>query len=322
MKSKTKKILTGAIALSLVTVVTVGGTMAYLTKQTEKRANNFTFASEALNANLTEPNWDGVIDYEYSEDGTTITPIYDYIDNDSNLETPKVPVYGYEGGDKSKPITDKEKLEELKEDDNTTNDPDRPRFDSKDNTYNPPSYGDEDAENMISGQVALKNPIITNTGSVSDEWVAAKITFVYAEGTKDAGKMLSSTDMSNVLTAIEIDYNTTQWDNIITTSDNTSKVFYYKEILKKDSDSTDVGKYGDSTEPIFTQVKVKNTATNEDLKKLEDMGGFAIYIEGFAVQSDIMTTYNSDTLNNYVEFASDNDTSDKKVVKPGIIKAN
>lgn len=309
MKSKTKKIVTGAIALSLITVMAVGGTMAYLTKTTEKRANNFTFASEGLNAILTEPNWDGIIDYEYDENGN-ITPIYDYIDDDENSATPDVPVYGYKDGDKSNPVTDKDDIN-----DST----DRPRFDSKNDTYTPPSYGDEDAQNMIAGQVALKNPIITNTGSIADAWVAAKITFVYAEGTTKAGQTLSSTDMSNVLNAIDIDYNETEWDNISTATDGTSKVFYYTKTLAKDDDATDVGNYGEKTEPIFTQVKVKDTASNEDLKKLEDIGGFAIYIEGFAIQSDIMENYSADTLNSHVKFASDNDTSNKDVDKPGII---
>lgn len=334
MKAKTKKIVTGAVALSLVMVMAVGGTMAYLTKQTEKRANNFTFASEGLNANLIEPDWDGVIDYEYDE-SSDITPIYDYIANpdydeskDPNPETNpnKLPVYGYKGGDKLKPITDKTTLETLKNDDDETNDPDRPRMDSTDDTYNP-TYGDEDAQNMIPGQVALKNPIITNTGSITDEWVATKITFVYAEGTDNAGEKLSLQDMKSVTNAIEISYDAdattgTTWDRATGTSSDIEQIFYYKNILKKDSNATDVGEYGESTTPIFTQVKVKQDASNEDLKKLEDIGGFAIYIEGFAVQSDIMEDFNAETLSKYVKFASDNDTSNKSVAKPGIIKAD
>lgn len=324
MKTKTKKIVTGVIALSLVMVMAVGGTMAYLTKQTEKRANNFTFASEGLNANLTEPDWDGVIDYEYDDDGN-ITPIYEYIDNpdydkskDPNPETNpnKIPVYGYEDGDESKRITEKSEIKDPLDVENNRK--------NKDGG----NYGDEDAQLMVPGQVALKNPIITNTGSITDEWVAAKITFVYGEGSDNAGKTLSLTDMQNVLAAIEIDYNADKeseatWEREQSSnSSDMEQIFYYNRILEKDSDATDVGSYGKSTEPIFTQVKVKDSATNEDLKKLEDIGGFAIYIEGFAVQSDIMEEYDANKLSEYVEFASDNDTSNKSVDKPGIIPSN
>lgn len=39
------------------------------------------------------------------------------------------------------------------------------------------------------------------------------------------------------------------------------------------------------------KVSVKNTATNQQVKALEDMGDFAIWIEGFAVQSDVSAEY-------------------------------
>lgn len=262
MSKKHKKILGGAVTLSLLAALVISGTLAYLTDSTEQRVNNFTFDSDAVKAMLTEPEWDGVVDYEY--DGTDIIPIYGYTGNDE-------PIYGYEGGDVTKPVTDKTKR----------TDPGVTRAEG--------TYGDEQAQNMIPGQSAQKNPIITNTGETADVWVAAKITFVYGEGSENEGQPLSLTDMQKVSDAIEIDYKTAD-DNdwarsAATAATDVSQVFYYKQILKKDADAKQ-GVYGEATSPIFTSVTVKTTADNAQMKALEEMGGFAIWIEGFAVQSD------------------------------------
>lgn len=276
MKTKTKKIVGGTVALTLVAAVVAGGTFAYLTHQTEKRVNNFTFAKSdvALNAMLTEPSWDGIIDYEYNDDGT-ITPVYAYTDGtDLDGNPTKVPVYGYTDGDTDKPVTDKA---------NITSTTKRPNG----------TYGDEQSKSMIPGSTAGKNPKITNTGNQTDSWVAAKITFVYStdgNGHK-AGTPLNATDMAVVNDIIDVDYNSNKttdakWECINTSTDGTSKVFYYKETLAKDTDTTpDV--YGEETEPIFTTVSVKEEATNEQIDKLNAIGGFVIYVEGFAAQSDV-----------------------------------
>lgn len=310
MKSKNKKLLTGAAALGLIGAVAAGGTLAYLTDQTESRANNFTFAS--INAMLTEPGWDGVMDYEYDDDGN-ITPVYDYIDDD-------VPVYGYEDGDKSKPVTDKKDI---------TDTTDRPRKDSTDPDYKTPTYGDEQAQNMIPGASASKNPIITNTGSKVDEWVAAKITFVYAEGAKKAGEPLSQLDLQAVMDVIDIDYNVgsaaDDWKRVEGSETSLSQVFYYQSILEKDANAEDKGVYDGVTEPIFTKVTVDPKATNEQLKVLEDMGGFAIWIEGFAVESTIAKDYDAfeqwGTDGNVTFGSTPAEGAPVKVTRPGIVPA-
>ena len=314
MKAKTKKILAGTAALSLVAAVAIGGTYAYLTRETEQRANNFTFASDAVDAMLTEPDWDGVVDYEYDDD-CNITPIYNWLDDDADPDTPPVPVYGFENGDIQKPVTDKTKA-----DDPTT---DRPRKDSNDDTFNP-TYGDEQAQNMIPGQTAAKNPKITNTG-ITDEWVAAKITFVYGEGAgaDKAGKPLNKNDMKAVTDAVDIDYKTNtadNWDRVSGLSTDVSQVFYYKNIVAVDGE----------TDPIFTTVTVKTTADSDEIKALEDMGGFAIWIEGFAVQSDIAEEYSSTdaTVVTFKSWGNDGgvtfnntptDDAPATVAKPGIL---
>ncbi len=324
MKSKAKRITLTILALCLVAAITIGGTLAYLTRETERRANNFTFSGagdgKALNAMLTEPEWDGVIDYEYAENGT-ITPIYDYIDHDNNAETPNVPVYGYDGGDLDLPITDKANLDA---------DSDRARFSTTDNTFEP-VYGDESAQNMIPGASALKNPVITNTGLVCDAWVAAKITFVYGENhpTK-AGQPLNSLDLAALMDVITIDFNTDTTDNwerigAGATAADLSQTFYYKETLAKTAANAAPGVYGDVTDPIFNSVSVKPGATTEQIAALEAINGFAIWIEGFAAQSDVAEDYAAFKTwgtTGVVFSNTPTESAPANVAKPGIIPAN
>lgn len=275
MKAKTKKIIGGTLALSLVAATAIGGTLAYLTRQTEKRVNNFTFAKSdvALNAMLTEPAWDGIVEYEYNADGT-VTPIYGYT-------TGGEAVYGYTNGDRSQPVTDKSAI------DDTTK---RPTTNADDTII---TYGIDQSKSMIPGSTASKNPIITNTGNQADSWVAAKITFVYATGDNE-GKPLNTADMVKVDDIIVVDYNSkksdAKWEEIGDSTGKSSKTFFYKETLTKDSDPTP-GVYGEATEPLFTTVSVKPEAKNEQIDALNAMGGFVIYVEGYAVQSDVATNY-------------------------------
>lgn len=300
MKSKAKKIAIGGACVALVAAVSAGGTLAYLTAQTERRANNFTFSSTALAAKLTEPEWDGIVDYEY--DGDTIHPVYDYIDTDDDNDptTPdvNVPVYGYTDGDPNSPVIDKTDI------DDTTKRP------NKDDGEEP--YGDEAAQNMIPGASANKNPLITNTCDIN-EYVAAKITFVYADGSENAGKPLNLTDLSAVMDVISIDYNTetTDWERTEGGEKDLSQVFSYKTVVNP----------GESTEPIFNSVTVSKAATNEQIKALEDMGGFAIWIEGYAAQSDAVADY--ETFKSEIAFNNTpSDAEPANVAKPGIVGAN
>lgn len=272
--TKKKKITIAALSIVLVIACTLGFTLAYMTRLTEKRSNNFSFGGDtALNAKLTEPSWDGIRFYEINDDGT-VTPVYEYLEDD-----PEQPVYGYVNGDPTRPVTDKNDI------DSTT---DKPRYDGV-------KYGAEESVNMIPGRVAPKNPFITNTGNLCDEWVAAKITFVYAAGSANAGKPLSATDLANVLDCIEIDYNSdsgagAKWERIESDANSLSQTFYYKEILEKASTDA-VNAEGGKTESIFTTVKVIDEASAASIKKIYDIGGFAIYIEGFAAQSTVSTDY-------------------------------
>lgn len=287
MKAKTRKILTGVTALTLTAAISAGGTFAFLTKFTEKRANNFTFASGDMDAKLIEPKWDGVIDYE---DGDI--PVYDYIDDDDDPDTPDVPVYGYEDGDPEKPVTDKK-------------DRNKPGVTRPKKADGEPPYGVEAGQNMIPGQIAPKNPYIVNTGNM-DEWVAAKVTFVYADGSDEFGKTpgakLTTTDFALVTAAMQIDWpETYSGDSTYTEPENdapyTSKGWYYinpTEGLDKNGNNYKsemifyydkiITANGDETAPIFNTVTLSKDAGTEQIEALEAIGGFAIYIEGYAVQ--------------------------------------
>ena len=266
-KSKMSKIIAGTLALTAVAAVVAGGTFAFLTARTEEKINNFSFQVDSLDANLTESDWDGIVDY----DGDT--PIYGYNGNR--------PIYGYVDGSKNNPVYD-------------SNEPGAGTRPTKETDGRAIVYGEDEAKEMIPGTTARKSPIITNTGTVCDEWVAAKITFVYGKGSKNAGKPVNNVDMQQITDIISIDYKVSsgdKWERVEGDADSVSQVFYYKDCLKKRTNASDAKIKGEKTKPIFTKVTVKETATNEQIKKLEDMGGFAIYIEGFGAQKEVGENY-------------------------------
>ncbi len=279
MNAKTKKILTGVGALALTAAISITGTVAYLTHITEQRANNFTFETEGLDAMLTEPKWDGVVGYKYV--GNKIYPTYGKKDG-------KI-IWGYTDGDPNKPVTNDE---EGKGEEPPAN---------VDELLPPKTYKDEsvgylEAKKMVPGRVANKDPMITNTGKM-DEWVAAKVTFVYGEDSKDAGKPIpSETVKKDIMPVIEIDWGTTTADT--TSVADGGKKWYLKEGAPEGTfdgnNYTDQMTFyydtaldtttGKESTSIFNSIKLADSATTEQVKKLEDMGGFAIWIEGYAVQ--------------------------------------
>jgi predicted ribosomally synthesized peptide with SipW-like signal peptide len=322
------------LALVLALAVAASATYAYMTDSTEKRANNFTFASgnDALDARLVEPEWDGIVDYEYDDEGN-LTPVYAYIDDDANPSTPNVPVYGYNGGNPASPILDKTALGSIVvPEGKTIGDVVRPRdTDGINNPSNHEEYGDDDAVLMIPGDSALKNPIIYNTGVVLDEWVAIKATFVYADGHADAGKPLSMEDYIAVTDVIGVDWdnaignNNTEdrWQFISQESGGISQIYYYKNTLDKIAAGAAPGVY-DQTIPLFTAVSVSPDAVPSQMLYLEQMGGFVIFLEGFAVQRDVADSYEEfrsyGTSGGVVFENSPTSTNAVSVTAPGILK--
>lgn len=324
MKAETRKVLTGAAALTLTAAVSVGGTLAYLSKVTEKRANNFTFASDNLDAKLTEPEWDGAVDYEEDENGD-IHPVYEDPDNPGDT------FYGYRDKNKDGKLDEEEKKEE-----NKVTKKNRPTKDEDWDDVLPPDElpdgstpGRIEAQEMIPGSEVHKNPIITNTGKV-DEWVAAKVTFVYADGAKDAagndiaGIKLNKDDFEKVLKAIKVDWTEAYTGNIaeksqfesagtwyyagdsaLASGDYASEMVFYYDTLVEAGESNNV------TNEIFSLVTVKDV-DNSAIEALEKIGGFAIYVEGYAVQDSAFDAYgwvnnvNDDKPENNAVFASGN----------------
>lgn len=138
------------------------------------------------------------------------------------------------------------------------------------------------AKKMIPGEVAPKNPIVKNTCDY-DEWVALKVTYVKT-GTDT---VLTDEEMDKVNAAMtQITYSGAwEYNSSASPSDSgtkgQSKVYFYKTKLQA----------GGQTEALFTEIAVSAEATNEQLKALEDMGGFDIKIEGFATQGSTAEDY-------------------------------
>lgn len=171
------------------------------------------------------------------------------------------------------------------------------------------NYGIDNAKNLLPGGDADKNPVITNTGKITDVRTAAKISFVYSStaGVDKAGKLLSTADLAALMDVLEIDYNTTSWTRKSgETENNLAQTFYYNGVLAKVAENAAAGTFGGSTTPLFTKVGIKSGATTEQMNKLTAIGGFAIFIEGFCIQSNVVADdtawlNNADT---YVTFAN------------------
>lgn len=243
-----KKILAGVLSAALVIAIGVGATISYLTDTTVSRVNNFTYPGdgELIDAMITETKWDGIIDYTYNADGSVKDPVYSW-----NADGTPVTV--------------------------------RPAG---------TNYGIDKSKNLLPGISADKDPVVTNTGSISDIWAATKMTFVYSSSAAagKAGKTLSDTDLQAVLDVLDLDYNVSAAADGWTrkageTASSLSQTFYYNGMLEKAA-GTAAGVVGDTSKPLFTRVKIKDEANKTQMDKLAAFGGFAIFIEGFAVQSD------------------------------------
>jgi hypothetical protein len=360
MKTGTPKrtsYLIAALCVVVAACLIVGGTLAFSTVNSEERLNKFTFEGpEGMDSHLKEPDFDGIADYEYDDAGN-MTPIYGYDASDGHK-----PIYGYIDNDPGRPIKDKNDIPSGATDEElrpvNAVDPTHPL-----NPVNGEPYGSEVAEELHKGSVVLKNPMIYNSGKSIDEWVAAKITFVYQNG-PDAGTQLSAADYALVTRVVDIDWNygtsalweliaTEDGEGVISDSRNTvnpgdanypyvmgdpdygkpynlqpgdsgyqpqpgspdyvlqpgefradpaaaggpvftggiSRTLFYKEILDHVNPGDPPGVY-DTTEPMFTRVAVKTGATDADIKRLVQIGGFTIFIEGFAAQSNAAANYN------------------------------
>ena len=321
MNAKTKKILTGAGALALTAAISITGTVAYLTHITEQRANNFTFAVEGLDAMLTEPQWDGVVSYKYVKG--QIYPTYG--------GEGKSTIWGYRNGNPSDPVTGEEPPSDMT---NITPPNKIPNPDYVDSSETPdipetitPGY--LEAEKMTPGDVAGKNPMITNIGEMN-EWVAAQVSFVYGEGSENAGKLIEGEDFDAIKAVIDVAWTST--DLTTGTIDGSGKWYYDGTAFSKDDyknqmvfyyDKSLVAETQDKTAAIFESITLDKEATTEAVKKLEKMGGFAIYIQGFAVQesefSDGSTWCKSKDIANFGN--SPSATEKVTVDNPGIFGA-
>lgn len=157
-----------------------------------------------------------------------------------------------------------------------------------------PSWDETKALSIVPGNIVEKDPQINNTGTV-DEWSAIKVSFCYGPAAvANAGNLLSAADLSKVLAAITIDWNTGSWTRfedstsaITITPTAVSQTFFYQLIIPA-ADAVAVPSIpAGTTDPLFTKITIKDTNTQAQMAELIAMGGFQIYIEGCVVQSEI-----------------------------------
>ena len=276
---KNRKYLTAAFlaaVLAVVLLLSAGITQALLQDSTV-RINHINLVGDSVSAVLLEPEWDGVINYTVVNGEEKA--VYEYRDNGSGAE---VPVYGYAGGSYDSPVFD----------------PDDPSAGTRASAYSngaARSYGIDRAVNMIPGSSSPKDPYIVNTSEEMPVWAAVKVTFVYAgAGGMNASKKgipLNASDMLRVSQIIEIDYNSDSdepaWERISQGVNggaaDAEQVFCFKQRLDP----------GVRTDRLFTAVSLKESASSADVAFLKGIGGFAVYVEGFAMQGNRLTDYQS-----------------------------
>ena len=161
-------------------------------------------------------------------------------------------------------------------------------------TLTEPSWDPEKAERIVPGFVIPKDPQLTNSSPDDlDELAAIRIEFVYGEACPDEskkGKTLSSQDMELVNSIMEVDYEAdTGVDSLWKRYEGESALlpvqrFYYSDVLRRNLPDA-----GDTTVPLFQKLVADVEAGNELYAKLRGFGGFAIRVEGAALEAETGT---------------------------------
>jgi len=305
-------LLVTALSIVLVAALMVGATLAFLTDVTESRVNNFTLASPDLSARLVEPNWDGIVDYYYAENGA-LHPVFGFTDAGA-----RVFCWGEDGNTPvTTPVAAGAGL---------------PRRvggsgnDADNNPANNQAFGREAASLLYPGVVALKNPTIYNTGTTFDIWVAVQVSIVYPEGHANAGTLVSgvlaNSSLQQVLDVIAIDWNVgtgaNQWTFLGGAPANAADGGFAPQQTLLFNSTLDraaalpgtptaqqifntYGTGASASAPAFRSVSARSTATTPQMEALDELGGFAIFVEGFAVQSAAAADFDA-----FYDYAYDN----------------
>ena len=131
----------------------------------------------------------------------------------------------------------------------------------------------DDAESMVPGRAVTKDPVVVNTGTIS-EYVGLKVSF-----TKNDGTAYTDAEVATLLANITIDWNTTDWTRYTGTATSAEQYFYYNTALDS----------GDTTAQLFSQFSVNTDASTAVLTSLST-DGLKIVIAGSAVQTEGIAT--------------------------------
>ena len=147
-------------------------------------------------------------------------------------------------------------------------------------TLTEPSWDPESALKTVPGSVVAKDPQIKNTSDAQIwELAGMRIEFVYTEACPveaDRGKTLSAQDIETLCSVYSLDYEadrqgTTDWIRF-GQEDSSMPVqhFYYASALGQ----------GETTCPLFTKISAQRQTTNAGFRRIQEMGGFQIIVEG------------------------------------------
>ncbi|MDL2324703.1 hypothetical protein LJC61_06085 [Ruminococcaceae bacterium OttesenSCG-928-A16] len=146
----------------------------------------------------------------------------------------------------------------------------------------------EAALTMVPDAAVPKDPAVTNTSEAKfDEYAALQI--IFTDGKGDA---LNEEDYARLMDLLEIQYDAetpgtnynTNW--VLQGAAQNGAIYVYNEVLPA----------GESTEPIFTSVTIKASATISDMDWIRDtLEGFDICIGGAVMQAQGVTLPQAET---------------------------
>lgn len=123
-----------------------------------------------------------------------------------------------------------------------------------------PNWNPKDGENLVPGKEIKKDPMITNTSTNGvTEYAAVKVTFQSGKNTGTAENPvysdLTDVETARLLSLVEIDWNTTDWQLIAGAADGANQTWAYKNELAP----------GEVSNPLFSTVTIKGDISDADM---------------------------------------------------------
>jgi len=144
-------------------------------------------------------------------------------------------------------------------------------------------WNPEDGLNLIPGAIVEKKPSIKNISTADiSEWAGIQIIFEKLADDGITATVMTPAEVEKLLLIMDINYNSEEWTKESNVNGDTNAIrYFYNEIIAPN----------ESTLDLFSEVKIKDTTTNEQIDMVAEFapGGINIRIEGAVVQGELLT---------------------------------